>query len=210
VRTRALMVAVLVAATAFATRGISRATDAAGGPGMVQPLDRLPLTIADWSGRRLPDVDEASQRVLGADDYLNRRYARRGEAAVDLFVAFYASQRQGDAIHSPRNCLPGAGWRPVAQSTVPFVVNEGGTVTVNRYVIEKGHDRRIVYYWYQGRGRVVANEYANKAWLMIDAMRTGRSEGALVRAMAPATLEGERDAKAFVQALFAPLSQALP
>jgi EpsI family protein len=210
VRTRALIVALLVTVTAFATQGISRATTATGGSVIVHPLERLPLTLADWSGHGLPDVDEASRRVLGADDYLNRRYARGDEATVDLFVAFYASQRQGDAIHSPRNCLPGAGWRPVAQSTVPFDVSEGRTVTVNRYVIEKGRDRRVVYYWYQGRGRVVANEYANKAWLVIDAIRTGRSDGALVRAIAPATLEGERDAKSFVQALFAPLSQALP
>ncbi len=210
--TRALIVAVLVAAAAFLTRGISRATDAAGGDRSViaRPLDRLSMTIEGWSGRRLPDVDEASRRVLGADDYLNRRYVRGEKSAVDLFVAFYASQRQGDAIHSPRNCLPGAGWRPVAASTVPVLADGGGTVTVNRYVIEKGHDRRVVYYWYHGRGRVVANEYANKAWLVVDAMRTGRSDGALVRAMAPATHEGEHDVAAFVQALFSPLSQALP
>jgi EpsI family protein len=189
---------------------MSSATAAAGKSVMVQPLDRLPMKIADWSGQRLPDVDEASKRVLGADDYLTRRYARSDTTAVDLFVAFYASQRQGDAIHSPQNCLPGAGWRPVSQTMVPFVTAEGRTVTVNRYVIEKGHDRRVVYYWYHGRGRVVANEYANKAWLVMDAMTTGRSDGALVRAMAPATPDGERDASAFVQAALAPLSQALP
>lgn len=208
-RTRALIVAVLVVTTAFVTRGIGRATAANGASLPVQPLDRLPMMISDWSGQRLADVDEASKRILGADDYLNRRYAR-GEGAVDLFVAFYAGQRQGDAIHSPRNCLPGAGWRPVSQTTVPFTAADGETVTVNRYLIEKGPDRRVVYYWYHGRGRVVANEYVNKAWLVVDAMRTGRSDGALVRAMTPATVEGERDAKSFVQALFAPLTQVLP
>ncbi len=211
-RTRALIVAVLVGAAALLTRGVGRATTAPDGlgPVMARPLDRLPMTIDDWTGRRLADVDEASKRVLGADDYLNRRYVRGEESAVDLFVAFYASQRQGDAIHSPRNCLPGAGWQPVAVSTVPFVVNEGSTVTVNRYVIEKEHDRRLVYYWYQGRGRVVANEYANKAWLVVDAMRMGRSDGALVRAMVPATHEAELDVKTFVRAIFTPLSQTLP
>ena len=211
-RTRALIIAVLVGAAAFLTRGVGRATTASegGGPVMAQPLDRLPMTIEDWAGRRLADVDEASKRVLGADDYLNRRYVRSEESAVDLFIAFYAGQRQGDAIHSPRNCLPGAGWQPVAVSTVPFTTNQGRTVTVNRYVIEKEHDRRLVYYWYQGRGRVVANEYVNKAWLVVDAIRTGRSDGALVRAMVPATHEGELDAKAFVRAIFTPLSQTLP
>jgi EpsI family protein len=211
-RTRALIVAVLVGAAAFMTRGVGRATAASEGGGsvMARPLDRLPMTIEDWAGRRLADVDEASKRVLGADDYLNRRYVRGEESAVDLFIAFYAGQRQGDAIHSPRNCLPGAGWQPVAVSTVPLKVDEGRTVIVNRYVIEKEHDRRLVYYWYQGRGRVVANEYANKVWLVVDAIRTGRSDGALVRAMVPATHEAELDAKAFVRTIFTPLSQALP
>jgi EpsI family protein len=209
-RTRALIVAILVAAAALAMRATSSATAASGVSTIARPLERLPMTIAGWSAERLPDVDDASRRVLGADDYLNRRYAREDSAGVDLFVAFYASQRQGDAIHSPQNCLPGAGWQPVAQTTVPFAAADGRTVTVNRYVIEKGHDRRVVYYWYHGRGRVVANEYVNKAWLVVDAMRSGRTDGALVRAMAPATQEGERDARTFVQALFAPLSQALP
>ena len=159
------------------------------GPVMARPLGRLPMTIDDWTGQRLADVDEASKRVLGADDYLNRRYVRGEKSAVDLFVAFYASQRQGDAIHSPRNCLPGAGWQPVAVSTVPFVVNEGRTVTVNRYVIEKEHDRRLVYYWYQGRGRVVANEYANKAL----ARRRRDADGAVRRR--PRARHGARDAR---------------
>jgi EpsI family protein len=210
VRARALTVAVLVLSASLLTTALTRATDAAGGPGATDArrLDALPMTVQDWSGYRLPDIDEQSKRVLGADDYVNRRYAR-GDGAVDLFVAYYGAQRQGDSIHSPRNCLPGAGWRPVASSTIELPLN-GRSATVNRYVIEKGLDRRVVFYWYQGRGRVVANEYANKLWLMVDAMTTGRSDGALVRAMAPATHEGERDAKAFVQAVFAPISQVLP
>jgi len=210
VRARALTVALLVVSTALLMAGWTRATEAQDGSGHAgaRRLAALPMTVQGWSAQRLPDLDDQSKQVLGADGYVNRRYAR-GDGAVDLFVAYYGSQRRGDTIHSPQNCLPGAGWRPVAASTIDLPLNDR-SVTLNRYVIEKAHDRRVVFYWYQGRGRVVANEYANKVWLMFDAMTTGRSDGALVRAMAPATHEGERDVKAFVQAVFAPLSQVLP
>jgi EpsI family protein len=209
VRARALIVAVMIAAAAFAARALATGRNHAldGGPA---PLDRFPMAVADWTGHRLPALDPEVSRVLGADQYLNRRYARSSGSPVDLFVAYYHSQRQGDAIHSPRNCLPGAGWQPVASSTVALPLSEGAAATVNRQVIEKGAERRIIFYWYQGRGRIVASEYANKAWLMFDAVRSGRSDGALVRAMTDATEEAEQGARAFLARALPPLSQALP
>lgn len=176
-----------------------------------EPLDRFPLEIAGWTGESLPPLDDATARVLGADEYLNRRYVQPGGgAAVDLFVAYYRSQQHGDAIHSPRNCLPGAGWEPVSQSETTLRPAGGEPVSVNRYVIRKGLDRRVVFYWYQGRGRMVSNEYANKGWLVIDAMRTGRTDGALVRAITPASETGERSAVALLEAALAPLQKSLP
>ena len=101
-----------------------------------------------------------------------------------LYVGYYASQRQGDTIHSPQNCLPGAGWRPVMaeRSTIDL---GGRTIPVNRFIIQKGMDRQAVLYWYQGRSRVVASELANKAWLMLDAARLRRTDGGLVRLITP-------------------------
>jgi EpsI family protein len=135
---------------------------------------------------------------------------------VGLYIAYYASQRQGDTIHSPQNCLPGAGWQPVDGGTTS--IDAGGRrLTVNRYVIEKGLDRQVVLYWYQGRGRVVANEYANKFWLMFDAARLHRSDGALVRVVAPVSRSAggslaAADAAAveFTRALHPHLSAYLP
>ena len=93
---------------------------------------------------------------------------------VGLYAGYYRSQRQGDTIHSPQNCLPGAGWRPVSSATINLT-SPGGSVPVNQYVIQKGLDQQVVLYWYQGRGRVVANEYANKALLMWDAATLQRT-----------------------------------
>jgi EpsI family protein len=135
---------------------------------------------------------------------------------VSLYIGYYGSQRQGDTIHSPQNCLPGAGWQPVEGGRVPLDV-DGRRVTVNRYVIQKGLDRQVVLYWYQGRGRVVANEYANKLWLMLDAARLHRSDGALVRVVAPVlrspggSLAAADDAAAaFTRTIFPRLPAHLP
>jgi EpsI family protein len=205
-RARAVAVAALVLLASVYVRFV--AASAADVTRM--PLDRFPLEIAGWKGEPLPPLDDATARVLGADEYLNRRYFQPDGAAVDLFVAYYRSQQHGDAIHSPRNCLPGAGWEPVSQSETTLRLSGREPVSVNRYVIRKGLDRRVVFYWYQGRGRVVSNEYANKGWLVIDAMRTGRTDGGLVRAITPASEAGERSAVALLEAALPPLEKSLP
>ena len=158
-------------------------------------------------------------KVLGVDDYLSRVYYRSDRAAVGLYMGYYASQRQGDTIHSPLNCLPGAGWEPLSQGrlTIANVDGRGNDITVNRYVVQKGLDRQLVLYWYQSHGRVVASEYTSKLYLIHDAIRLNRTDGSMVRVIAPirhgATDDGaaaDQLAQAFVRVLFPPLPAYLP
>jgi EpsI family protein len=176
------------------------------------PLSDLPTTIGVWQGRDTKPFDNDVVAALGVDDYINRHYERNSGASVALYVGYYASQRQGDTIHSPQNCLPGAGWRPVSSERV--TIDAGGTpIEVNRYLIEKGVERQAVLYWYQGRGRVVANEYANKLWLMLDAARLRRTNGALVRLITPVRTTPDAafdELSAFTGAVFPPLAAHLP
>ena len=132
-----------------------------------ESFDTFPMTIGPWQAVVDPPMDEDILRVLGVDDYLSRAYYQPTGAAVGLYVGFYASQRQGDTIHSPMNCLPGAGWEPVSvgQLEIPNVDGTGRNIVVNRYVIQKGLDRQLVLYWYQNQGRVVASEYWSKAYV---------------------------------------------
>jgi EpsI family protein len=177
-----------------------------------QSLAELPFVLADWAGREAPPLDDDVLGQLGVDDYVNRHYARAGGAPVGLYVGYYASQRQGDTIHSPRNCLPGAGWRPI-ETGLAGVQYAGRTVDVNRFVIQKGLDRQVVFYWYQGRGRVIANEYANKGLLMLDAARLHRTNGGLVRMIAPVitTVDAATaELSAFAAALLPHLDRHLP
>jgi EpsI family protein len=180
-----------------------------------ESLSSLPQEVGGWRAFEDRPIDDETMRVLGVDDYISRVYTRAGAPPVDLYIGYYASQRQGDTIHSPQNCLPGAGWQAVDNGRTELHLG-GSPVTVNRYVIEKGLDRQVVLYWYQGRGRIVANEYANKLWLMVDAARLHRTNGSLVRVIAPvmAAAGGMAAADAaaaeFARGLYPHLSTYLP
>ena len=183
-----------------------------------QPLAELPMVLDEWTGRRSPDFDKKILAVLGVDDYVSREYTQ-GTAAVALYVGYYATQRQGDTIHSPMNCLPGAGWQPLEQGRTAISAPGTGSsapIEVNRVVIAKGLDRQLVLYWYQSQGRVVASEYWGKIYTVLDAVRYNRTDAALVRVVTPvgdgatAIHEAQERATAFVRALFPALERHVP
>jgi len=150
-------------------------------------LASFPKTIEGWQGRDL-GIDQATLDVLGPGDFLLRDYTRSlSEPAVNLYLAYFPSQRAGDTIHSPQNCLPGAGWTPVESRHVAFATGNGATISINRYIISKGLSRELVFYWYQAHGRVTPSEYWAKFYLVADAIRMNRTDGALVRVITPIT-----------------------
>jgi EpsI family protein len=153
------------------------------------PLVRaVPDTMEGFRGRDLPMSEEEAQAV-GVTSYLSRVYgaadSSRG-AGFTLYVGYYDRQTQGRTIHSPKNCLPGSGWEPLA-SRPETLVTSVGTVTVNRYLLQRQQEQALVLYWYQGRGRVAWNEYRVKWDLLRDAALRRRSDEALVRIVVPVT-----------------------
>jgi len=152
-----------------------------------RPLDEFPATLGDWVQSGESALDEATRQVLRADEVLSRTYRSTGApAALFFFVAYFKSQRTGVNPHSPKNCLPGAGWYPL-NSTILAIELPGRSepIRVNRYVIGKGDAKNVVLYWYQSRDRVIASEYAAKLYLVTDAIRHNRTETALVRITVP-------------------------
>jgi EpsI family protein len=146
-----------------------------------QALKSFPATLGDREGTDIA-LDPEVLAVLGPGDFLLRDY--RGDAdesAIDLFIAYFASQRTGDTIHSPKNCLPGAGWMPVENRRITLSLAGHQPFPANRYVIAKGDTREIVLYWYWAHDRGVASEYWAKYYLVADSIRMNRSDGALVR-----------------------------
>ena len=175
-------------------------------------LKALSSNFGDWKGQEQP-VPPVVLEALGVSDYINRVYNRSSEPPVELYVGYYGSQRTGDTIHSPKNCLPGNGWEPVSAGYRTVPLTQSRLVTVNDYVIQKDLDKELVWYWYQGRGRVIANEYKGKLWMMADAITRNRTDGALVRLITPLP-DGEDKARqrltAFAQKLFPDLEAVLP
>jgi EpsI family protein len=146
----------------------------------------LSSVMSEMPGLQVVDqvISAQEQRVAGMTDYVARAYRRDSLVAFTTFVSYYDRQTQGKTIHSPRNCLPGAGWEVVSGGAHTVVAN-GQPRTVNRYVLRNGNATAIAYYWYQGRGRVTANEYRVKWNLLRDAALYGRTEEALVRVVVP-------------------------
>jgi EpsI family protein len=154
-------------------------------PEPVKPLETIMANVEGYTFQK-QEVDTNSQRVAGMDHYIARVYQRDTTPIWTLYVGYYKYQEQGHTIHSPRNCLPGAGWEPVESSTmrVPGVTAQGSGL-MNKYVLANRGAYAAVYYWYQGRGRIESSEYAVKLNLLRDAALHGRTEESLVRIVVP-------------------------
>jgi EpsI family protein len=171
-------------------------------------LAAFPAAIGGWQGRDLP-ITPGEFAVLGPGQFLVRDYRRSAvEPPVNLYVAYFPSQRSGDTIHSPQNCLPGAGWAPVESGHFSLQRPDGPAISVNRYIIAKGLDRDLVLYWYQAHGRVTPSEYWAKIYLVADAIRMNRTDGALVRIVTP--IAGGTDESVAQARALAFAAQALP
>jgi exosortase D (VPLPA-CTERM-specific) len=178
-----------------------------------EPLAALDMEIGRWNGRPAARYDERIVAKLGVDEYLTRFYSRPGEGVVHLYVGYYQSQAEGNSIHSPKNCLPGAGWQPISSGETQIPVGSGDAVKVNRYLIQKGREKQMVLYWYQSHGRVVASEYWAKLYLVMDAIQMNRTDGALVRVISPITdseVMAEQQLVDFAKTLLPLLDRHLP
>lgn len=145
-------------------------------------LASFPGQLGNWESTDVA-LDKETLEVLGAGDFLERVYQDPDGnlPEVDLFLAYFASQRAGDTIHSPQHCLPGAGWNPEERDRIMLALPGHEPFPANRYVISKAESRRLVLYWYWAHDRGVASEYWAKFYLVKDAIRMNRSDGALVR-----------------------------
>ncbi|AFL89055.1 EpsI family protein [Terriglobus roseus DSM 18391] len=150
------------------------------------PLQDLSTTIGKWQGTDLPMAPDVLQ-VLGDGSFLNRNYREAATAAppIDLLIAYFPTQRSGQSIHSPQNCLPGAGWTFEAGGQLDLTDTTGKPHHVAEYVVTNGTARYEVLYWYRSQGRDIASDYAAKGYLLLQSIRDRRTDGALLRIMTP-------------------------
>jgi EpsI family protein len=141
----------------------------------------FPTSLADWRGRATL-MEPQVEHFLGLTDYILSDYSRKDGRPVNLYIAYYASQRKGQSPHSPSVCIPGNGWliskfeRTSYSNSDPRI-----SVPLNRVVIEKNAQKQLVYYWFVQRGKNIENEWWSKWYLLTDAILKNRTDGALVR-----------------------------
>ena len=175
-------------------------------------LETFSTQVGPWHMSQQSQIAADMEALLKADDTLSRKY--EGPVAVDLFVAFFKSQRGGVTPHSPKVCLPGSGWSEDSAKIISVQVpGETVPIPMNRYIVSKGELRNMVLYWYQNPFRVTANEYMSKFYLIHDAFRYHRSDEALVRVIVRIDDAGEavaeQRAAEFAKTIYLPLKQQM-
>jgi EpsI family protein len=178
------------------------------------PLEQFATDIGPWRMIRQTKLDVATENLLRADDTLTRLYGGPGD--VDLYVAFFKSQRAGVTPHSPKVCLPSNGWTEESSGIISVSVpGETAPIPMNRYIVSHQEERSLVLYWYQSAHRVIANEYLAKFALIFDALRYRRSDEALIRVIAPINGSGQSEASGeeraiqFIRTIYLPLKQQM-
>ncbi len=147
-------------------------------------LVTFPVSIGDWRGKQenlLPSITD----FLNLTDYVLNNYYSDTSLPVNLYVAYYESQRKGLSPHSPRVCIPGGGWSIFDLKRVAIALEAGNTIPVNRVIIHNGPEKQLVYYWFKQRGRDIANEYWMKWYLLTDSLSKKRTDGSLARITTP-------------------------
>ena len=148
-----------------------------------KPLTSIPSRLGNWQARTDLTLEKRVQELLRSTEYIGRRYERNGQE-LELFISYYAQQRAGEAMHSPKNCLPGSGWE-IWKYDSGTILHDRRNVPVNLLSIQNAGRRMKVIYWYQSRQRVIANEYKAKLLLARDALFDGRTAGSIVRITVP-------------------------
>lgn len=144
----------------------------------------LPREFSGWDYEVRP-IDPTVAEVLGADDSIVVNLLSPEGEPYNLYLAWLDAQRDGRSWHSPRQCIPGGGWKIARQDIVRTRSGSGKPFSYNRLIIQNGDHRQLVYYWYDQRGRKIANEFVMKFWLIVDAVTRNRSDGAMVRLLTP-------------------------
>lgn len=180
-----------------------------------KPLSTFPKQIGEWVGKE-ERFEERIYDTLGVDDSFLCSYRTPNGDHVQLYVGFYRSQREGELIHSPKHCMPGAGWNIIQTSLEQVTIPNSNPERIEmiKLLLEKADQQQVILYWFQSRGRFIASEYMQRIYLVIDSIAKHRTDGSFVRLMSPVNNGGEHRTsgvmKGFVELLLPVLQEYLP
>ncbi len=208
---RTLIASALMILTAVCIAYFSNIEDTA----LHKPFSTFPKQIGDWTGKELR-FDQQVYDVLGVDDSFLCDYQTIDGRYINLYIGFYQSQRKGDLIHSPKNCMPGSGWNITSSSLEELTVADAHQEKNKgiKLILEKGNRKQVMFYWFQSRGRYISSEYMQKVYLVIDSITRHRTDGSFVRLITPVAGNDEKKAlkelQDFTKLLLPILQQYIP
>jgi EpsI family protein len=181
---------------------------------LLHSLDDFPKQLGQFTMVAEQNFSDSVMNSLGVDHYIMREYQDKAGYPLWLYIGYYESQTEGEIIHSPKHCMPGSGWNAIQTEkiSVPAPGDKNSSYTINQMLLQKGIDKQLAHYWYHSRGRVVADEYWDRAYMILDSILKRRSDGALVRITGPGNnLSADIDnQKAFVTDLLNNIDLYLP
>jgi EpsI family protein len=180
-----------------------------------KPFDTFPMVIGPWAGVTSA-FDQKVYDILGVDDSILATYQTTDGRFVQVYVGFYQSQKEGEQIHSPKNCMPGSGWN-IAETSIETVdvgkIGSEKNIDVIKLTLVKGSQKQVALYWFHSRGRIISSEYMQKVWLVVDSITKHRTDGSFVRLISP-VVENEDEAlevlKDFTRAVYPYLNEYIP
>jgi EpsI family protein len=178
-----------------------------------KPFSTFPRHIGEWFGTE-EYLDREIIAVSGVDDYFLCNYRTSDSPAIQLYIGFYQSQREGDLIHSPKNCMPGAGWNIVQTSLENLEISHPHNAKAIKLILQKSDQNQIMLYWFQCGGRIISSEYMQKIYMIADSVTRHRTDGAFVRLISNVTDNDEtrtlNSLKEFIGVLMPILYEYIP
>jgi len=211
-KVRFLIIITLLAVTWYTLQTTSQVTATP----IKKSLSLFPHQIADYHLSNSFQSSAGVIEMLGVDDYIQYSYIDEANTYINLYAGFYKAVGVSGSYHSPKNCIPGGGWGidAIKKVVLGTGIENNKQSTVSEMLIRNGAEYQVVLYWYQNRGRIIASEYWEKIYLVLDALFKGRRDGTFVRIMAVAQdgdIKGaQARVKAFAEEVMPLLDQYLP
>lgn len=183
-------------------------------PSKTSSFGELPFENDHYTGAE-HFFDSVSYEVLKADTSTLRYYTDADGGGYWLFIAYFASQKYGSQIHSPKHCLPGSGWRIESNQPYALPLPGGMSREVNRLIISDANARQLMLYWFETRGGAIRSEFGLKFDLVKNSLTFQPTDAAIIRLTVPMDASDNIDsatkrAVGFFEAFYQGIEQALP
>ena len=150
-----------------------------------RPLSEFPVKVGEWRMVREDIFSPEIMAILRPTDYMSRDYVDGKGHRVTLYIGYHGGRKGNGGIHSPRNCLPSAGWYTNSTELVPIRLLDGRDIEVVDTVMSKNVYTVSFYYWYQVRGGILTNEYALKLSEIWNSLVSRRKDASFIRISMP-------------------------